>query len=170
MKLDVKEVERRVDRFKTVAKKSGVKLTHQRIEIFRKVAASTDHPSAESVLKALKPQMPTVSLDTVYRTLWLLNDLGMVSTLGPRRESIRFDANTAAHHHYICSRCGVTRDFESPSFNALRIPKSVSTFGSINATRVEVRGICRACNKSTVRVHRSSKPANRAKMRGARHE
>ena len=145
MKVDKSEVERRVEHFKEAARQAGVKLTHQRLEIFREVAASLEHPSAEAVLKALRPRMPTVSLDTVYRTLWLLSDLGLVSTLGPRRESVRFDANLQHHHHYVCVRCGLARDFESAELGALRIPKSVQELGSIASTHVEVRGVCRRC-------------------------
>jgi Fur family peroxide stress response transcriptional regulator len=91
--------------------------------------------------------MPTISLDTVYRTLWLLNDLGLITTLGPRRESVRFDANLQQHHHYVCVRCGLARDFESADLNALRVPEAVKGFGSVVATHVEVRGICERCRK-----------------------
>ena len=139
------ELELRVERFKEALKEAGVKLTHQRMEIFREVAASTSHPSADSLLEALKPRLPMLSLDTVYRTLWLLNDLGLVSTLGPRRESVRFDANLAPHHHFVCVRCGLARDFESYELNTLRIPDSVSEFGTVQATHVEVRGVCSTC-------------------------
>ena len=145
MKVDKSEVERRVEHFREAARQAGVKLTHQRLEIFREVAASLDHPSAEAVLKAVQPRMPTVSLDTVYRTLWLLNHLGLVSTLGPRRESMRFDANLVHHHHYVCVRCGLTRDFESTELNALNIPALVKEFGSILGARIEVRGVCSRC-------------------------
>ena len=96
--------------------------------------------------------MPTLSLDTVYRTLWLLRDLGHVSTLGPRHEVVRFDANLTQHHHYVCTRCGLTRDFESEELSALRIPKSVEGFGSIDATRVEVRGVCSRCAMEQMEV------------------
>jgi Fur family peroxide stress response transcriptional regulator len=145
--VDKNELERRIERFKETARRAGVKLTHQRLEIFREVAGRADHPSAEAVLKALKPRMPTVSLDTVYRTLWLLNDLALVSTLGPKREVVRFDANLTHHHHYVCVRCGLVRDFESDELNGLRIPESVAELGSIAATHVEVRGVCRRCAK-----------------------
>lgn len=141
------EVERRVESFNEAARKAGIKLTHQRLEIFREVASSLEHPDAETVFRAIKTRMPTVSLDTVYRTLWMLNDLGLVSTLGPRRESVRFDANLRQHHHYVCVRCGLAQDFESAELNALRIPESVSELGSIDMTRVEVRGVCSRCAK-----------------------
>lgn len=145
VKVSREEVERRVEHFRQAARAAGIKLTHQRIEIFREVASSAEHPSADNVHKALSRRMPTLSHDTVYRTLWLLNDLGLVSTLGARRESIRFDANPEPHHHYICTRCGLARDFRSSELNELRIPEAVSEFGSIDATHIEVRGVCSDC-------------------------
>ncbi len=154
MKVDKGEVARRVERFEAAARQAGVKLTHQRLEIFREVAASLEHPSAEAVLKALRPRLRTVSLDTVYRTLWLLHDLGLVSTLGPRHESVRFDANTEPHHHYVCLRCGLARDFESEELHALRIPEAVKELGSIVGTHVEVRGVCGRCAEKRARESR----------------
>jgi Fur family transcriptional regulator, peroxide stress response regulator len=142
------EVARRLDGFKAACKQAGVKLTHQRLEIFREVAASLEHPDAEMVFRAVQTRMPTVSLDTVYRTLWLLSDLRLVTPLGPRRESVRFDANLAKHHHYVCMRCGLTRDFESSALDAIRIPAAVKELGSVVATQVEVRGLCPACAKA----------------------
>lgn len=160
MKVDSNEVESRVERFKDAARQAGVKLTHQRLEIFREIAASLEHPSAEAVLQALAPRMPTLSLDTVYRTLWLLHDLGLVSTLGPRRDSVRFDANLRHHHHYVCVRCGLARDFESEDLSVLHIPESVKELGSIVGTHVEVRGICSRCTKEHTGGSEKKKPRN----------
>lgn len=145
MLVEAQEVERRLEQFKEVAKGAGVKLTHQRLEIFRAVASSAGHPSAEAVYRAVQAAMPTVSLDTVYRTLWLLTDLGLLKTLGPRQDSVRFDANLQHHHHYLCVRCGLVRDFESTELNALRIPDSVSRLGQVVSAHVEVRGVCARC-------------------------
>jgi Fur family peroxide stress response transcriptional regulator len=145
MKPDEIEIAQRLEQFKPACKKRGVKLTHQRLEIFREVAASFEHPDAETVFRGVQTRMPTVALDTVYRTLWLLNDLRLITTLGPRRESVRFDANLKHHHHYVCMRCGLVRDFESPELNILRIPNGVMEFGSVVSTHVEVRGLCAKC-------------------------
>jgi Fur family peroxide stress response transcriptional regulator len=142
------EMSRRLDGFKAACRQAGVKLTHQRLEIFREVAASLDHPDAEMVFRSVQARMPTVSLDTVYRTLWLLSDLGIVTPLGPRRESVRFDANLAQHHHYVCMRCGLTRDIESPLLDAIRIPTAVRDLGSVVVMQVEVRGLCATCAKA----------------------
>ena len=140
---------RRLERFKAACKKAGVKLTHQRLEIFHEIAESAEHPDAETVFRGVRARIPTVSLDTVYRTLWLLDGLGLITTLGPRRESVRFDPNLEHHHHYVCVQCGLAKDFESADLNALAIPASVKKFGSVMATHVEVRGYCSACAKGT---------------------
>ncbi|HME69564.1 MAG TPA: Fur family transcriptional regulator [Myxococcota bacterium] len=157
-KIESNEVEQRLERFRAAAKEAGVKLTHQRLEIFRELASSLEHPDAETVLRGVQARMPTVSLDTVYRTLWMLNDLGLITTLGPRRGSVRFDANLRHHHHYICVRCGLTRDFESADLDGLRIPRAVRTFGSVVDTHVEVRGTCAECETEATERQRPKHP------------
>jgi Fur family peroxide stress response transcriptional regulator len=143
--VDRPTVDRRLDRFRSAAASAGVKLTHQRLEIFREVASSLEHPDAESVFRAVRKRVPTVSIDTVYRTLWMLTDLGLITTLGPRRDSVRFDANLEQHHHYVCVRCGLTRDFESAELGALRVPASIRELGRVITTHVAVQGVCSRC-------------------------
>jgi len=145
VKVEDQEIERRLEQFKSIATQAGIKLTHQRLVIFRAVASSEGHPSAEAVYKAVQAAIPTVSLDTVYRTLWLLMDLGLLTTLGPRQDSVRFDANLEHHHHYRCVTCGMVRDFESAELDHLRIPDSVNRFGDIVCAQVEVQGVCASC-------------------------
>lgn len=145
MQIKQKEVEQRMQHFETVCRDEGIKLTHQRIEIFREVAQTGDHPDADLVFHRVRTRIPTVSLDTVYRTLWLLNDLGLLVTLGSSRGRTRFDANLHNHHHFVCGQCGFTRDFYSNELDNIRLPDSLDAFGEIEATHVEVRGICRDC-------------------------
>lgn len=135
----------RLEHLSRVVREAGVKLTHQRLEIFRELARTEDHPAAETIFRAVRRRMPTVSLDTVYRTLWMLRDLGLVNTLGPSRDGVRFDVNLDRHHHYVCVCCGFVRDFTSAKLNALRIPDSVNEFGSILDAQVEIRGLCASC-------------------------
>jgi Fur family peroxide stress response transcriptional regulator len=138
-------IEQRMARFDQVCREAGVKLTHQRLEIFREVAESEEHPDADTVFHGVRERMPTISLDTVYRTLWLLTDLGLIETLGPPRERARFDANLDRHHHFVCVECGLTRDFVSDAFDGLPLPRAVGDIGRVLSTHVEARGVCRAC-------------------------
>lgn len=147
MALPPNEIQHRMTRFKAAIRRAGVKLTHQRLEIFSEVARTGEHPDAERVYRGVRERLPTVSLDTVYRTLWLLLDLGVITTLGPPRERVRFDANMRAHHHFVCTHCGLARDFYSPAFDALELPAAVKVFGRVDRTLVEVRGLCARCAK-----------------------
>ena len=148
MTVSQEELDRRLDHFTDVCRRAGMKLTHQRMEIFRQVARRTDHPDAQTIYERVRERVPAMSLDTVYRNLWLLNDLGLVATLGPPRERARFDANMASHHHFVCTRCGLAQDFYSREFDELRPPAEVESMGSVEATHVELRGLCLRCRKS----------------------
>jgi Fur family peroxide stress response transcriptional regulator len=132
--------------FEEVCRGAGVKITHQRMEIFRHVAQSGRHPDAQSVFRGVRERVPTISLDTVYRTLWLFTDLGLITTLGPPRERARFDANLSRHHHFVCRRCGLISDFYSDSFDELPLPEAVTAIGLVETTHVEAKGVCRACS------------------------
>jgi len=149
MKFGAEDLQERLDHFKAVLRRSGIKLTPQRLEIFHEVAKTVDHPDAETIFQGVRPRVPSVSLDTVYRTLWLLLDLRLVHTLGPPRERMRFDANLNPHHHFICMKCGMTRDFYSPEFDQLDIPNEVHRLGTVKLAQVEVKGVCLRCAKQT---------------------
>lgn len=133
------------EEFETRLKASGIKLTHQRLEIFKEVAKTIDHPDAETIYRKVNRRIPSISLDTVYRTLWLLRDLGLIKTVCHFGERVRFDGNTKHHHHFICTGCGLIRDFESETFNTLPVPRQVKAFGKVESRHIEFRGKCQDC-------------------------
>ena len=145
------EVQARMDRFTQAMRDSGTRLTHQRLEIFREVARTGEHPDADIVLRQVRKRMPTVSLDTVYRTLWMLNDMGLVTTLGPQWGRVRFDANVRSHHHFFCTKCGMVGDFYSSQFDGLEVPEEVCRMGDVAKTRVQFRGLCTRCQENEAR-------------------
>jgi Fur family peroxide stress response transcriptional regulator len=156
MKLKQDELSQRMDRLKAALRRNGVKLTHQRMIIFQEVAESVEHPNAESVYKEVRKKLPMVSLDTVYRTLWMLQDFGLINNLGGK-DRVRFDGNMKPHHHFVCKECGLIRDFYSNEFNQFKIPKEVKHWGSGETTHIEIRGICIAClKKSLVKLKKKS--------------
>ena len=65
MKADQREIERRMEHFEKACRNGGIKLTHQRIEIFREVAESDEHPDAEKVYQGVRERVPTVSYNFV---------------------------------------------------------------------------------------------------------
>lgn len=149
MNLQQAEIERRMQAFERACREAGARVTAQRLEIFREIAASEDHPHAEAIYSRVRQKLPTISLDTVYRTLWWLAGLGLIAALGPTQDRTRFDANLSRHHHFVCARCGLTRDFYSKDLDSLTLPPSVADMGCIERTRVEVKGICHSCAATT---------------------
>ena len=145
MNISKEELKERMDKFKAALKVSGIKLTHQRLEIFKEVAKSVDHPDASAIFKGVRKRVPTISLDTVYRTLWMLFDMGIVNTLGIDQKQTRFDANMKTHHHFVCSRCGRTLDFYSKEFDRLKVPHNANPIGTVQSTQVLVKGHCTQC-------------------------
>lgn len=145
MKRNTEELRRMMERFEAVIRAAGVKRTPQRLEIYRQTVGTGDHPDIETIHRNVRKKMPSVSLDTVYRTLDLFRDLGLVSSLRPLPGHIRFDANTAPHHHFVCTRCGLIRDFIDPDLDALKVPAAARALGRVESARVEVRGLCQPC-------------------------
>jgi Fur family peroxide stress response transcriptional regulator len=135
----------RLAEFERACQRASVKVTPQRLEIFREVLLSHNHPSAEAIFDGVKSRLPNVSLDTVYRTLWLLTELGLITTLGPRHEAVRFDANLREHHHFVCVRCGTANDVDNLDLSALDLRKHIESAGSMISAHLEVRGICAKC-------------------------
>lgn len=149
------ETERRVEAFIERCRQRRMKLTHQRMEIFRDLAASTEHPDAETLYQSVSSRVPSVSRDTVYRTLSMLEAEGLIRKVEPLFERARYDANLDRHHHFVCTECGIVRDFYSEALDDLPIPKAVEALGEIACAQVEVRGTCSACMDRTIRTRRS---------------
>lgn len=145
METSPQQLQEQMSRLKDGLKQSGLKLTHQRLEIFREVAKSGIHPDAETIFNGVRKRVSTISLDTVYRTLWLLLDLGLVTSLGASRERVRFDANLKPHHHFVCVRCGLIRDFCSQHLQSIECPEEAEAFGEPVSLRLEVKGVCTNC-------------------------
>ena len=139
------EIERMMRHFDAVIRDAGVKRTPQRLEIFRETARTGDHPALETIYRNVRRRMPGISLDTVYRTLDLFRELGLVRTVRPFPERVRFDADLSPHHHFVCSGCGLTRDFHDRGLDGLPIPASARAFGRVESAHLEVRGLCPAC-------------------------
>lgn len=146
MTVSEQELQQRIDAFMQMCRQSGVRVTHQRCEIFREVARTEDHPDVETIYRRVRKRMPTVSLDTVYRTLSLLEAHGLVSRLELFSGRQRFDANADAHHHFICTECGLVRDLADDAVGEIPLPRQVRSCGDVRSVHMQVRGVCSDCN------------------------
>ncbi len=138
-------MESRVEAFASACRHEGIKATHQRMEVYRELARTGEHPDAETLCRRVRKRMPSISLDTVYRTLRMLEDRGIISRMGTIRERARFDANTERHHHFVCTRCGLVGDFYCETLDRFPPPVEVGAMGRVDSIHVELRGLCLEC-------------------------
>jgi Fur family peroxide stress response transcriptional regulator len=139
------EIERRVEVLSRALREQGMRLTHQRLEIVREIAATDEHPNADTVFRRVRTRVPTVSLDTVYRTLGTLVDLGLVRQVTATPGPVRYDANTAPHQHFVCTRCGAVHDVDDSGLDTARAIGTTTMFGTVETVEVQLRGVCSGC-------------------------
>jgi Fur family peroxide stress response transcriptional regulator len=143
-----RDAERRIALFVAALRQSGLRLTHQRLEVAREIAWSNTHPEVEAIYHGVRERVPTISLDTVYRTLRALERLGLIRRLDALGGPVRYDAILEPHHHFICTRCGLIRDVDGTSFEGLDAPESAAELGRVESITVQLRGLCKSCQES----------------------
>lgn len=125
---------------------NGRKVTAQRQCIFRALQGDVTHPSAESVYESVRAEMETISLKTVYQTLYELAELGELLTLDLGTGAVRFDPNVEdRHHHLVCRRCGKVRDLHV-DFDGLDVPRGSTQGYEVSSAEVVFRGLCDECS------------------------
>lgn len=100
-------------------RENGFKVTTQRLAICKFILSRQDHPSAEQIYQGLKKDYPTISLGTIYKTLHLLKEIGLVQELGFNEGSIRYDPDMEIHINMICTKCGKIHDYKPENIEAI---------------------------------------------------
>ena len=104
------------------------------------------HPSADWVYNQLKPEIPDLSLGTVYRNLSLFKEQGLINSLGTVKGVERFDGDTRSHVHFICTECGAVQDIEGmPQLPSLRSSAEHDLGSQIQGCQITFTGLCRNC-------------------------
>ena len=100
------------DELKTALRERGMRVTPQRVVVHRALRELDRHVTADELLEAVGDHLPNVSLATIYATLELFEELGMVRRV-QRAGTTLFDPRTDVHHHLVCTRCGAIEDLDS---------------------------------------------------------
>lgn len=128
----------------TACREHGLKVTHQRIEVFKAIMKAVDHPSVEDIYAVVKRRMPTISLDTVYRTVDTFEQIGLVSRLTGSDGRFRFDTNLDTHQHLVCTRCNRIEDVYWDDLQQLSPPRTTG-WSDVSVAHVELKGLCSQC-------------------------
>ena len=104
------------------------------------------HPSADWVFAQLKPEIPDLSLGTVYRNLTLFKEQGLITSLGTVGGVERFDGDTSSHVHFVCTSCSKVQDLEGmPHLTSLRKAAEQDLGSQIDGCQITLTGLCREC-------------------------
>ena len=133
--------------FEQVCRSKGLRLTHQRSEIFYDLARYAGHPTAENVYNSVRKRLKTISLDTVYRTIATFEEYGLIKRVPFVGNTTRYDINLSVHHHLVCTRCKTIDDFYWPDFDRMSLPKTIGDWGKIDHKYVVINGLCSQCKK-----------------------
>ncbi len=125
----------------SLLEEKGISPTFQRTEVLGYLLNSRDHPDAEEIYRALEGQ-GLISKATVYNTLKLFAEKGLVTTVAIDRERLRFDAVTAPHGHFRCGGC--SRIFDFPVLSVDLPEESLPGF-LISEREVYFKGLCPDC-------------------------
>jgi Fur family peroxide stress response transcriptional regulator len=124
----------------------GMRLTPQRLAVAEVVVNSDDHPSVKDIYERVKEFFPYVTLATVYSTLAVLEQAGIVRELPFPRQS-RYDANLLPHANLVCLGCGNVVDAEVGQETVAELRRLVEQGSKfqVASQRVDFYGWCPSC-------------------------
>jgi len=125
---------------------SGQRFTEQRSAVFRFLASTDVHPSADEVFLAVRRELPGISLATVYKSLETLVGCGLAVKLTYSDGSARYDGRTDPHHHARCLVCGRVADIAGslPEGQIESLREHAPGF-TVTGYRLELSGFCPDC-------------------------
>ncbi len=134
-----------MEQFYRSCEEHSLKITPQRIAIYNRLKGAKDHPSADTIYKKVRKNLPNISFDTVYRTLLTFSKIGLIQVVEGYGDSKRFDPNVDTHHHTRCVKCNTIGDFPHHSHDNFPVPAEISDGFTIRNVKVVVEGVCERC-------------------------
>jgi Fe2+ or Zn2+ uptake regulation protein len=133
-------------RLRRALQAGGQRFTEQRAAVYRYLAETDVHPTAEEVFHAVRRDLPAISLATVYKSLETLVGCGLAVKLTYADESARYDGRTDPHHHARCLVCGGVVDVpgQIPPRDIHALRESAQGF-MVTGYRLELTGYCSTC-------------------------
>jgi Fe2+ or Zn2+ uptake regulation protein len=122
-----------------------MRVTSQRIMIHRALCAERQHMTAEQVLDSVSDALPGTSLPTVYATLELLEELGLVRRLAGAGSAILFDSRVEPHAHTVCLQCWATADLDNAPVSERALSRARAAGFVPDHAQLVIWGLCERC-------------------------
>jgi Fe2+ or Zn2+ uptake regulation protein len=133
----------------SVLHERGQRVTPQRLILHRILRAGPQHLTAEELLGRSRAQLPSVSLPTIYATLDLFEELGVIRRVPGTGPAQVYDSRADRHHHLRCLRCGRVSDLEA-DVEVGSVAGAARAQGFVpERVEVTVSGLCAACARDS---------------------
>jgi Fur family peroxide stress response transcriptional regulator len=132
-------------RFSQLCRDNGLKVTPQRVAVYKALKKAKDHPCADNIHKLLLADFPNISLDTVNRTLLTFARIQIIDVVEGQGDPRRFDPNLEEHHHFYCLSCNSITDFHDPDLTRIQLPEAITRSFTITGKRLCLTGYCDQC-------------------------
>jgi len=126
-------------------RRSGHRVTSQRVILHRALRELDRHTSAEDVRRAATDRLPHLSLPTVYAALELFERLGLVRRIDAGTGTVLYDARREEHHHFACRGCGRVIDVDASPDLAVAADAARSAGLTVEGAQVLLTGLCDRC-------------------------
>jgi Fur family ferric uptake transcriptional regulator len=148
----------------------GLKYTRERRAILRAVMENEEHFEAEELLLNMRQRGVRVAKATIYRTLPLLVEAGIVREViyGEKHAHYEHTFGHTPHDHMVCQRCGCIIEFDSEEVRDLMVCISRREGFEPVSHRFQIAGLCRRCGGQPSRPQRSASTGPRRSRRPAR--
>jgi len=124
----------------------NIRLSYHRLKVLEYLCRHADHPTVEQIYDSVQKEIPTLSKTTVYNTLHVLENAGLVSAINMEDKETRYDIVTKNHGHFLCEKCGEIFDFK---VNPDALAVEGLTGFKVTDRRVCFKGVCPKCLSNT---------------------
>ncbi len=131
--------------FRQLCRMHSLAATHQRQRIYEALMSRPGHYSPEEIYEQVKPDLPSISLATIYKNLKTFIEAGMLREVSPHHGTWRVDANLHPHHHLVCTRCRSITDLDVDLIAPAKLRGKLPSGFKMKRLSIEVQGICKAC-------------------------
>lgn len=139
---------KRTKKVKKLLRQAGKRVTGQRVIILEAISKASGHLDADEIYHLARQKMPRLSLSTVYRTLAMLKEAGIVEELHLGEERHHYELKgEKGHYHLICQGCGKVIEFECPFSQELRRSLSEEYDFEITGSHLDLVGYCADCRE-----------------------
>ena len=133
-----------MSRIEKLCVERGLKMTEQRRVIGRVLSEASDHPDVEEIYRRSAALDPKISIATVYRTMRLLEDAGVIEKLDLRDGRARYEENRDEHHHHLIDvKTGEVIEFKNEELERIKAQIAKDLGYDIIGDRLELYGVKR---------------------------